>query len=195
MKILYLGPESPIADYVRDDGNNVLRYEGKNLEAAMDEMDWVDWLVSYRYRYIVPRGVLDYFYGRTVNLHTSLLPYNRGTHPNFWSWIDDTPKGVSLHRMWPGLDTGPIYANAVLLFENCDFSFHDTYEILDREIVHLFKRYWPRIADEWQLPVLQVGSFTYHRTADLERMRFCLPEGWDTPINVALELLRTDVLV
>ena len=22
-----------------------------------------------------------------INLHISYLPYNRGAHPNFWSWV------------------------------------------------------------------------------------------------------------
>ena len=38
----------------------------------------------------------------------SFLPYNRGSHPNFWSFIDDTPKGITIHEIDEGADTGNI---------------------------------------------------------------------------------------
>lgn len=43
-----------------------------------------------------------------INLHPSLLPYNRGTWPELWSIIEGTPGGVSLHYMDEGLDSGPV---------------------------------------------------------------------------------------
>jgi len=41
-----------------------------------------------------------------LNMHPSLLPYNRGKHPYYWSIVEGTPFGVSLHFIDEGIDTG-----------------------------------------------------------------------------------------
>jgi methionyl-tRNA formyltransferase len=38
----------------------------------------------------------------------SYLPFNRGAHPNFWSFIEKTQAGVSIHKINKGIDTGNI---------------------------------------------------------------------------------------
>jgi len=43
-----------------------------------------------------------------INTHPSYLPYNRGKHPYYWSMVDETPFGVSIHRVNDGVDTGQI---------------------------------------------------------------------------------------
>lgn len=46
-----------------------------------------------------------------VNLHTSLLPKYRGTHPINWALINDEPKvGVTLHKVESEMDSGDIYS-------------------------------------------------------------------------------------
>lgn len=45
------------------------------------------------------------------NVHPSLLPRHRGTSPVFWAMAcGDTVAGVTLHRMAPAVDAGPIVA-------------------------------------------------------------------------------------
>jgi methionyl-tRNA formyltransferase len=43
-----------------------------------------------------------------LNFHPSLLPHNRGKHPNFWSLVEERPYGVSLHFLGPRIDGGDI---------------------------------------------------------------------------------------
>ena len=43
-----------------------------------------------------------------INLHPSLLPFNRGKHPYYWSIVDGTPAGVSLHFIDAEIDEGNI---------------------------------------------------------------------------------------
>jgi methionyl-tRNA formyltransferase len=43
-----------------------------------------------------------------LNFHPSLLPYNRGKHPNFWSIVEKAPFGVTIHWVEEGIDSGPI---------------------------------------------------------------------------------------
>lgn len=45
---------------------------------------------------------------RVINTHPSYLPYNRGKYPYYWSIVDGTPFGVTIHLVEKGIDTGPI---------------------------------------------------------------------------------------
>ena len=71
-------------------------------------------------------------------MHISYLPYNRGSHPNFWSFYDKTPSGVSIHIVDKGIDTGPIVAQKYVNFNNKDDTFIKTYNVLKIEIENLF---------------------------------------------------------
>lgn len=64
-------------------------------------------LFSVNFGYRFPPSILALF-KRPVNLHLSLLPYNKGAFPNVWPIIDGTPAGVSLHLMNDRFDEGPI---------------------------------------------------------------------------------------
>ena len=57
---------------------------------------------------LLKKRVLNNIIIPIVNLHISYLPWNRGAHPNFWSFFDATPTGVSIHLIDKGIDTGPI---------------------------------------------------------------------------------------
>ncbi len=43
-----------------------------------------------------------------LNFHPSLLPYNRGKNPNFWTLVEESPFGVSLHWVDRSTDGGDI---------------------------------------------------------------------------------------
>lgn len=62
------------------------------------------------YRRKVPASVLARV--KIANVHTGFLPWNRGSYPNVWPLLDNTPAGVTLHWMDEGLDTGPIIAQS-----------------------------------------------------------------------------------
>lgn len=59
----------------------------------------------------------------------SYLPYNKGTHPNYWSFIENTPKGVMIHEIDKGIDTGNIIVQKkiklnIFLRKNSDTSYN-----------------------------------------------------------------------
>ncbi len=66
--------------------------------------------ISAGYRHILKREVIDLFPSGIANVHTSLLPYGRGAHPNAWAIANDEPAGVTIHLIDQGVDTGPIIA-------------------------------------------------------------------------------------
>ncbi len=60
-----------------------------------------------------------------LNMHPSLLPFNRGKHPYYWSIVEGTPFGVTLHLIDEGVDTGPLLFQKEIAVE-----FEDTGETL-----------------------------------------------------------------
>jgi len=75
----------------------------------------VDVCVVLAYGKILPKGLLDAPRLGCLNLHASLLPRHRGAAPIQWSILTrDQRTGVTLMRMDPGLDTGPILSQHAL---------------------------------------------------------------------------------
>ena len=58
-----------------------------------------DFIVSYGYRHILSKNILDLLPNKIINLHISYLPYNRGADPNFWSFMGHCCQYNS--RLWP----------------------------------------------------------------------------------------------
>jgi methionyl-tRNA formyltransferase len=72
-----------------------------------------DVIVSAFFPYILPRAVLERLQVPVVNIHPALLPAYRGPHPLATMLLDETADehgGVTLHRLVPKVDAGPIYA-------------------------------------------------------------------------------------
>lgn len=105
-------------------------------------------MISFNYKYMIPKDIIDMMQGQIFNLHISLLPYNRGASPNFFSFIENTPKGVTIHQIDEGLDTGPILAQKRIIFDESKETFASSYEKLILEIQMLFKENWSSISDK-----------------------------------------------
>ena len=113
--ILFLGPDSDALEFLR--GLEEIEVTAINTKISKDvyaNLPKFDLVVSYSYRYIIRPYILNDYKGRIINLHISYLPYNRGADPNIWSFILDTPKGVTIHHMDEGLDTGDIIAQKLV---------------------------------------------------------------------------------
>ncbi len=161
MKVFLLGPhDSPVRDVLKDE--TVATFT-EPLTAAVLDVAQPDMLVAYRYRHIVPKWVLDEY--QAVNLHPSYLPWNRGADPNFWSFVDNTPKGVTVHWMDEHLDTGPIIAQRRIEMPY-GWTTDEFYEHLRRSVVLLFGEVWPRIKTGTAPAIPQQAGGSYHRLED-----------------------------
>ncbi len=76
--------------------------------------------VSAFFGYILKQHLLDFLPRGCVNIHSSLLPYNRGGSPHVWGIVEGTPAGVTLHHIDPGIDTGDIIAQRPVPVEQAD---------------------------------------------------------------------------
>ena len=168
MNIAYLGPY----EYLKSTGAHVWR-----TEEPVSDLD-VDFIVSYGYRYILSKRLCDEYYGRAVNLHIAMLPYNRGAHPLYWALRDGTPVGVTIHYIDAGVDTGDIIAQKQVAVTG---TLASGYEQLKSSIEAMFKRHWSDISRGTCQRVKQTSRGTYHSKQEFESV--VLPKGWQTPIE------------
>lgn len=182
MRVLFLGkPDSPLLAYLRSQGDDVVQtmepVSGEALRPA-----GFGFLVSYGYRHILRADVLDLFPGRAVNLHASFLPWNRGADPNLWSFLEGTPKGVSLHHLDLGVDTGDIIAQRETVFGPSE-TLRTSYDRLQADIQALFRETWPALRAGALPRSPQPPGGTLHRMKDKAPHEAALRLGHDTPVS------------
>ena len=183
MKIIILGKPEGLSPVLEAHGYTVLNETNPVTPDTLRNAG-VDFIISYGYRHILKREVLDLFKERVINLHISLLPWNRGADPNLWSFLENTPKGVSIHQIDEGLDTGDILLQKEVTFNKENETLASTYEALQEEILLLFRKNFKallegKIQGKKQSPGL--GSF--HRLKDKTRFEHLLTQGWDTKVK------------
>jgi methionyl-tRNA formyltransferase len=183
MKILFLGygPErTNLIHFLQNNGETVVHTDQKLEDKRISHYDLC---ISFGYRHIIKSSQLKFFTRPPVNLHISFLPYNRGAHPNFWAWAENTPHGVTIHHIDEGIDTGDIIFQRKVIFPKEDMTFKESYEVLLNEVQALFVEHWPLIKSFAYTPKPQTGAFTHHSKRELPFF-----EGsWDSKITDALK--------
>ena len=170
--------------------DNVLYFSNKLTLSLVEALE-PSYIVSFNYKHLIGKNVLEYMSGRVINLHASYLPYNRGSSPNFFSFVEDTPKGVTIHQMEEGLDTGAIYAQREIAFNEEMESFASSYERLIFEMERLFKEYWEDIKLGKIVPVEQCGEGTYHTMKELKAYKEKVPFSWNENVAEYKRRLRS----
>ena len=182
-RILFLGyseSQTKIIDALISN-NCLVDYTDNKIEPVAG----YDYVISYGYRHILKQNVIDGFGCPIFNLHISYLPYNRGANPNFWSFYDNTPSGVTIHLIDGGVDTGPIVMQQYVNFSKSDDTFAKTFTVLVERIESLFLEFLPLlITDDWKARK-QRGVGTHHYVRDLPS-NF---SGWNSNIEEELERL------
>lgn len=102
-----------------------------------------------------------------VNTHPAYLPYNRGKHPYFWTIVDGTPFGATIHYVNKDIDAGKI-----IVQKQIGFDWSDTGETLYRKardtIVDLFKENYEEIKNNNLIgECVNIESGTIHYGSDL----------------------------
>lgn len=141
-------------------------------------------IISYNYRFIIKQGIINYMKSNIINLHISLLPWNRGAYPNVWSFLKNTPKGVTIHIIDEGIDTGPILVQkGVYIDENIE-TLKSSYEKLHKEIQELFKIKWNDIKNGKLKLTPQDSRGSMHCVKDFKKIEHLISDkGWDIPIK------------
>ena len=166
---------------INDIGEKVRQYlhelqqDEIHLIVAKDELNKVkqlkpDIILSVGFRQIIPEDILDIPPLGAINFHKSLLPLHRGANPVFWTILNETRAGVTIHYMDKGIDTGKIIAQM-----ETEVAIHDTAETLYRRLesmqLELFKKVWQKIRKGSVSASDQSGESSYHVIEDFKQLR------------------------
>ena len=167
-KCLFLGYNSrqtSLISFLKKKG-----FEIKNYKKTPNVKEFLnsDLIISFGFRHIIQQNILKKIKKKIINIHLSYLPYNRGAHPNFWSFIEGTPSGISIHYIDKGIDTGNVILRKKILFDinSSKYStFKKTYNYLFKEAENVFIKNFAKI-EKNNLKVKQIsskGSFHYKK--------------------------------
>lgn len=181
MKLLLLGEKAELLI----EGLEKLGYETflTSSELSSSLAKNFSFAISFGYRHIIKPDIINLFGDNIINLHISYLPYNRGADPNLWSFLDDTKKGVTIHRIEAGLDKG-----AILLQRQVEMSADETlrssYDKLIEAIVSLFFENVDALLNKSIAPFYPNEKGSYHSLKDKERFLYLLEsKGYDTLVS------------
>ena len=170
-KIIFLGYSSKktkLIKFLRDKKNIVKAIGNSELDKLTIEN--ADLIISFGYRRIIKSKQIKFSKRPIINLHISYLPYNKGSHPNFWSFVENTPKGVTIHEIDKKIDNGPIIARRKIIFKKQkNLTFKNTQDFLIKEIEKLFIQSYVKILSG-NYSIKKVNSKgTFHKSSQLPK--------------------------
>lgn len=194
MKILFLGyPDASLIGFLNGSGETVTVVSpDEPVCAEFVQSQSFDFLVSYGYRRILRKELLNLFPRRAINLHIAYLPWNRGYDPNFWSFLEGTPKGVSIHYLDEGIDTGDLIVQKEVFFSE-DETLQTSYNQLRVVLETLFFKHWASIRCGDCVARKQPAGGNFHMRKDRRSFEALLTKGMDTPVQVLIEYGRRNL--
>ena len=186
MKVLYLcNRTAQDLDYIP----KIIERHGDEVVMCFDRFDQeflinsrVEFIVSYRYQYLIKEPILSAYKDRMINCHPSFLPWNKGYYPNAWSIIDETPKGSTILRIDEGIDTGDILVQQELQYSS-DETLKETYDRCHQAVHQLFEENWLKIRNGEIRGTKQKSMGTHHYKKEFAKLEPLLARGWDTTIS------------
>lgn len=167
MNILFLGyDDCSLIQFLSRDVSIYQTMDKINL-SEINEFN-PDMIISYGYKHIIKKDVIDEYRDKIINLHISYLPWNKGMYPNVWSAIDQTPVGVTIHLIDEGIDTGDIIYQEHVQIDDED-TLLSSYDKLRKSIENLFMKNWK-----------EIKSFNFKRTKQLPDGTFHLKKTSET---------------
>ena len=191
MRCLFLGYNSNQTKLINFLKKKKISVTNKKKEVLAKGIEKFDLIISFGYRKIIKSDILRKIKRPILNLHMSYLPFNKGAYPNFWSFYDDTKKGVTIHEIDENIDTGPIIFQKEIKFniqKNKKLSFKRTYKILFLEIEKLFiKNYKSIILNNYRKKENNKSKGKVHKKKDLPKDL----DSWNVSIFKYLNNLLT----
>ncbi len=127
----------------------------------------VDYFILAWWPSIISKQIFEIPTFGTINFHPSYLPFNRGKHYNFWSIVEETVFGVTLHFVTDKIDAGDI-----LFQKKIHKDWSDTgatlYNKAQNGMLDLFKESYIKIrAHEYERIKQDANSGSFHFAKEL----------------------------
>ena len=149
-------------------------------------------VICYRYKFIISKDIISKLSRPIINLHTSFLPFNKGAHPNFWSFVENTPAGVTIHEVNDKLDSGDIIIQKLIDFkiqQNKKLTFEEAYNNLDKEIIKLLLINLEKILNNKYMKYEQYGKGSFHSKSQLPKIL----KKWDQNIFKTIKIYNKEI--
>lgn len=197
MNLQILGPESRNKNliYSLEKKHEIfVTQEEINLNLLAENS--IDFIISNGYGFIVKPKIISVYKKKIVNIHPAFLPQGRGIYPNFWSFFEGYPKGVTIHYIDEEIDTG-----AILYRKEVDFDRSETLRSTHAKLIQLAEELFiENVEDILSGDVVGIdqkelhNSSFYHNRLMSEYFIELLPNGWDTSIDF-VEKMGIDFLL
>ena len=184
LNVLLVGyPNSKVRSFLSNKEH--LSFVDGNESISMQIIDKYnpEYIVLHGCHSILDESIVKKFPRRIINLHGAYLPWNRGGHANLWSFLDDTPKGGSVHFIDSGVDKGELILRKEIKIYPDD-TLASTYERIKNMMEDMFISLWPSIKNKnVKTYRLDNKKGSYHAKKELKTVQHLLTEGWETKIS------------
>tara|TARA_R100000315_G_scaffold17523_1_gene6166 strand:- start:468 stop:1064 length:597 start_codon:yes stop_codon:yes gene_type:complete len=185
MKIIFLGIDNKedLVTWLNNIGEDVI-YCNHKIDLDFVKMESPDYIISYNYHHILKKDIINYMGDKIINLHISYLPFNGGTYPNLWSFVEGTTSGVTIHNLVEEVDGGDILLQEKIIFGEYE-TLNSSYQKSHNLIKELFKQNWNDIKNQKIVSKKQNGKGTFHYDKDYRKYLepIILDYGWDISIK------------
>lgn len=182
--ILFLGydkNQTRLISELEKAGHSVTHFNEK-----IYKLESYDLVICFGYRNKINKKLVLESNIPIINLHISYLPWNKGSHPNFWSFWDNTPSGVTIHEVDEDIDTGPIIFQKIIDIDIEKETFSSSYLKLIASIEELFIEKLNEITSLEYKKRNQRGRGSTHFARELPS-DFA---GWDSNISEEIDRLE-----
>ena len=171
MKVIILGytkKQTKIFSFLKKKKIKFIEFGQKNIDLKI--INKKNLVLSFGYRKIIHNKILKKLHKPIVNLHISYLPYNRGSHPAFWAFLDKTPSGVTIHELDKGIDTGKIIFQKKIKFKLDRYlTFSKSHKMLINELEYLFYRHYKSLINYSYKSKFHDAKGTFHYKKNLPK--------------------------
>ena len=197
MKVLYLtNPQSEFGEYIP----KVLKLQGLEVlacthEIHADDTVGMDYIISDRYSNKISNIICNDFDGKSLNLHSSFLPFFRGSYPVLFSILNGKVPGWSIHRISEKIDCGEILCQKKINLDLQSDTLRTAWlrcqlEMMTYLVTNFLYFTKQNCFPEFKAKPSNVAG-QFHFRKDFKAVSDLLTNGWDTPVSQIFGLRRS----
>ena len=137
----------------------------KQFAKSLNNKKKYHFLIIVYWPWLIPKNFFEKF-ENSINFHPAFLPYGRGWYPHVHAIIKKIKWGVTLHKIFPGIDNGDIWCQKAIKISKFDKSI-DLYNRARSEILKLFKKNFKKILEGKITQKKQKGKILIFKKKDL----------------------------